>query len=502
MADVRPADRRRAVAIRLRQIPAHAAAYPRHSASGRPQSPVPTVARGGRGPYPPPGTAAQRGRSDRWGIRVSVRPFDRLESGLARVFPERRLFLRSDDHTRFIRLRPVTQAAGWTVAALVTGWTIVATSILLFDSIGAGNFRAQAERDKLMYEERLNALSAERDVRAREASAAQARFTAALTQVSQMQSALLDADRDEMELRAELAASQALVTRAVEERDGMRAELARLTDPDSVPAVTDQELGATLAMVSDALADTAAERDVAVADAAAAVEVATNLDLEMRLTDERNDALFRQIEEAMEISVEPLDEMFRATGMDPERILATVREGYSGLGGPIMPPSVSTMGGGADPTGERAGRILSDLDRMNLYRIAIERVPLALPVDGSFRYTSGFGQRWGRMHEGVDMAGPVGTPIVAPADGTVIHAGWSSGYGNLIKIQHDFGIETRYAHLSEIHVSVGDRVSAGELIGDMGNTGRSTGPHLHYEIRIGGEAINPMIYIGAGDDVL
>ncbi|MEC7669814.1 MAG: M23 family metallopeptidase, partial [Pseudomonadota bacterium] len=96
---------------------------------------------------------------------------------------------------------------------------------------------------------------------------------------------------------------------------------------------------------------------------------------------------------------------------------------------------------------------------------------------------------------------PHGTPIYSTADGVVVHAGWQSGYGRLVKIQHEFGIETRYAHLSKIRVNVGQRVSRGERIGDMGNTGRSTGTHLHYEVRVGGEAVNPMTFIKAANNV-
>jgi murein DD-endopeptidase MepM/ murein hydrolase activator NlpD len=106
------------------------------------------------------------------------------------------------------------------------------------------------------------------------------------------------------------------------------------------------------------------------------------------------------------------------------------------------------------------------------------------------------------MHQGTDFAAPIGTPVHAPAEGVVSFAGWASGYGRLIKIQHANGIETRYGHLNAIRVEVGQRVSLGERIGDIGNSGRSTGPHLHYEIRVGGEPINPMIYLGAGEDVL
>jgi murein DD-endopeptidase MepM/ murein hydrolase activator NlpD len=105
------------------------------------------------------------------------------------------------------------------------------------------------------------------------------------------------------------------------------------------------------------------------------------------------------------------------------------------------------------------------------------------------------------MHYGSDFAAPHGTPIYATADGVITKAGWATGYGRLIKIKHDFGIETRYAHLSKIRVKVGQKVSRGDRIGDMGNTGRSTGTHLHYEIRVNGNAVNPMKYLKAGKNV-
>ena len=109
-----------------------------------------------------------------------------------------------------------------------------------------------------------------------------------------------------------------------------------------------------------------------------------------------------------------------------------------------------------------------------------------------FVVSSGFGPRDGTMHQGIDMAGPVGTPIHVTGDGVVTFAGRSGAYGNLIKIRHELGTETRYAHLSRIHVKVGDRVSQGDRIGDMGNTGRSTGPHLHYEIRLNGTIVGAL----------
>ncbi|MEM6467364.1 MAG: M23 family metallopeptidase, partial [Pseudomonadota bacterium] len=152
--------------------------------------------------------------------------------------------------------------------------------------------------------------------------------------------------------------------------------------------------------------------------------------------------------------------------------------------------------------------LVQSMDRMNLLRVAANKVPYAMPVTASHRFTSGFGTRRDpvtgarRAHNGLDFAAPLGTPIKTSADGVVVFAGRQRGFGKLIKVRHTFGFETLYAHLNKIHVKVGDRVSRGDHIGDMGTTGRSTGVHLHYEVRIGGKPVNPMIYIKAARDVL
>ncbi|HEV8036772.1 M23 family metallopeptidase [Yoonia sp.] len=427
----------------------------------------------------------------------------RIHGVLERFFPERRLFLRSDSETRFIRLTSETQLVAWTGSIIVVAWTIIATAILLMDSIGAGNFRAQAQRDQLTYEQRLNALSAERDARAMEALAAQERFTSALQQISIMQSELLATEEKRRELETGLEVVQATLRDTMRAREEARREVAALSSEngnEGSASISDDAVG-TVGLLASALADTASERDQIAADAEFAIEQAEEMQLELRLLQERNDQIFRQLEEAMLVSVEPLDDMFRAAGMNPDNLIEQVRRGYSGMGGPLTPIQFSTRGGDPDPDALRANAILTAMDRINLYRIAAEKAPFSIPVKSNFRYTSGFGPRWGRLHAGTDFAAPIGTPIYATADGVITHAGWSSGYGRLIKIQHDFGIETRYAHLNAMDVRVGQRVSRGERIGAMGNSGRSTGPHLHYEVRVNGNPVNPMTYIRAGQDV-
>jgi len=110
--------------------------------------------------------------------------------------------------------------------------------------------------------------------------------------------------------------------------------------------------------------------------------------------------------------------------------------------------------------------------------------------------TSRFGARWGSTHTGIDVGAPIGTPIYAAASGTVIFSGWKGTLGKLIVVNHGNGVQTYYAHCSSLLVSSGATVSAGQLIAKMGSTGRSTGPHLHFEIRVNGSALNPQRYIG------
>ena len=432
----------------------------------------------------------------------------RVSAALERRLPEQRLFLRSDTETRFIRLKPWTQAIIITCSALVVAWTIIASAILLIDSIGSGNAREQARLSYLAFEDRLDSLSQERDMRAAEAAAAQQRFNVALAQVSQMQSTLLSSEERRRELETGIALIQTTLRSAMTERDAARGDVARLSGGTKTAVGTAgsaKDVTDTLTILTSALERTASERDAMenVADGARAE--ADDIAFEMQLMSERHDEIFSQLEDAVTISMQPLDQVFTSVGIDPNTLIEEVRRGYSGQGGPVGPLIPATLPGGDTPEAQadtdRAARILDGLDRMNLYRIAIQNTPLAMPLKTAFRFTSGFGRRWGRLHAGVDLAGAYGSPVYATADGVVSHAGWENGYGNLVEIQHPYGLKTRFGHLSAVKVEMGQKVSRGDRIGDMGNTGHSTGTHLHYEVRVGDEPVNPMSFIKAATNV-
>lgn len=140
-----------------------------------------------------------------------------------------------------------------------------------------------------------------------------------------------------------------------------------------------------------------------------------------------------------------------------------------------------------------------DLDRSATRHTQVS-VPSRMPLDDA-RLTSDYGMRTHpvlggrRSHNGVDLAATTGTPIYATADGLVSKAGRFGSYGNYVSIEHGADLQTRFAHMSRVEVAAGSRVTKGQLIGYVGSTGRSTGPHLHYEVRIAGKAVNPVPYM-------
>lgn len=445
---------------------------------------------------------------------MTARLLGRFNAALETRLPEQRLFLKSDQGTRFIRLRPITQAAILTGFAAVVAWSVIVTSVFLIDAISAGNARDQAQREQMMYQARLNALSDEVELRTSEAVQAQERFSGAMDQVAAMQLRLLGSEERRRELETAVNVIQATLRRTIAERDTARDQVATLqnelradTGTVQTAAAREAELHAAIDRLASALEATADQRDTSAVLVSEAAQEIDRLNYEAALAAERQERVFRQLEDAVAMSMEPLDRLLSSSGLSTDRLIGQVRSTYSGQGGPLMPIAVSTRGEEPDAMSLRANELLAALDEMNLYRIAAEQLPFSIPVRGSYRNTSGFGYRSDpfnggrRLHAGVDFAGARGTHIVAGGDGRVVFAGRQSGYGLMVEIDHGFGITTRYAHMTRLHVSRGERVSRGDHIGDMGCTGRCTGTHLHYEVRRNGDPVNPMTFITAGRDV-
>jgi murein DD-endopeptidase MepM/ murein hydrolase activator NlpD len=212
---------------------------------------------------------------------------------------------------------------------------------------------------------------------------------------------------------------------------------------------------------------------------------------------EHNQAmLLTDAEQALKGKVRRVRGVLDELGVDPK-----VHSGPA-LGGPFVPVKPPKPGASAfERQLYRVGLARAQVDRLNR---ALTAVPVRKPVAGDLDMSSPFGVRsdpfLGRpaMHTGIDLRGDIGEPVHATATGTVTVAGWDGGYGKMVEIDHGNGLATRYGHLSEIDVKVGQRVRIGEVIGKIGSTGRSTGPHLHYETRLKDEPVDPQKYLLAG----
>ena len=194
----------------------------------------------------------------------------------------------------------------------------------------------------------------------------------------------------------------------------------------------------------------------------------------------------------------------RRLNLDPRAMERATRDDVqAAMGGPLEILATSADGA-LDPRFERLGFSLA---RMSALELALDGVPQIVPA-ADRRITSAFGYRRdpftrrAAMHSGIDFKGALGSPIFAAAMGEVSFAGWKSGYGKCVEISHPNGMMTRYAHLSRIDVTVGQSIDAGETLGGLGSTGRSTGPHLHFEVRINGRPVNPRPFLEAAPNVL
>jgi murein DD-endopeptidase MepM/ murein hydrolase activator NlpD len=363
---------------------------------------------------------------------------------LRQWFPDREFFMRADGQVRFIKLSSKLQirvAAG--AVALALGW-LIALAVM-----GWGQYRAESDLASFAEEKARVATASER----------------------------LDAYGGDLDR----------VVSELEQRQQFLEEMAQMLPEDMV---AEGNASGTITDSSDESAKTIEKVGALIPQARGLAEVeARQLAFVERLT-RFADARARRAEAAM-----------RKLNLDP-RAMSRQTQTLQAMGGPFE--ALTGADGDIDPRFERLGLSLA---RMAVLERALNGIPQVVPATVE-SITSGFGYRRdpfnGRsaMHSGIDFKGATGSPIFAAADGRVTHAGWKSGYGKAVEITHGNGMMTRYAHLSRIDARVGQQVDAGATIGGLGSTGRSTGPHLHFEVRINDRAVNPRPFLEAAPDVL
>ncbi|MGN6464470.1 MAG: M23 family metallopeptidase [Rhizobiaceae bacterium] len=394
------------------------------------------------------------------------------------------------DTIRHFTIRPWVAAVVGSICAVVAIGYLLATSYLVLRDNLIGAEASHQARMQQAYEDRISALRSQLDritsrqlldQRAVEQKVSEllARQSQLTRQHGRLSPILLRAEKLER-----TSATQPLSSPPPDE--DKRAEASPATSSVKAPGLRTADLGPG-ALWKTRLAFAGTET---AADRADRLFAAINTSL-------------RSIETDQLRRVQTLSQKARQTGDAVSEALQSaglqVADDYGkeDVGGPLITVS--------DPSkfDSKVKELDSALDRLDLLKAEIRKVPIANPAPGSV-VTSAFGVRRdpilgvSALHPGIDFRDPVGSDVPATAAGTITRAGWAGGYGNMVEIDHGGGYATRYAHLSEIDVKVGDHVKLGQAIGRTGSTGRSTGPHLHYEVRHNGKAVNPVSFLRAG----
>jgi len=372
---------------------------------------------------------------------------------------------------RQIRLGPVAFWIAVGAVVVMAGWSVTSATYFAFrDDLLKGLMARQAEQ-QYAYEDRI------------------AELRARIYRTTSRQ--LLDQEQFEQKLDDLLRRQATLESRA--------AALVGVVDPPTTGSFRSSRPTADSLLAPQARERRSSlEPDSASRNAGKPADIGAKLsriETSLDRVDRRQAAALAQLQERYEGKARKLRGVLADLGLKLNTPPA------AGSGGPFVPVKLPGEGNGFE-------RLLA---RVNIARVQAEQlgrslvwVPLRKPVTGEIDVSSTFGVRMdpflhvAAMHTGIDFRGDAGEAIHATAAGTVTNAGWSGGYGKMVEVDHGNGLATRYGHLSEIDVSGGDTIRIGQVVGRMGSTGRSTGPHLHYETRIDGEAVDPQKFLNAG----
>lgn len=445
------------------------------------------------------------------------------------LYPEREIFLRSRGRVRYLTLPRSVQITLTGIMAALVGWLGVATVLYVSNNGMIEVKEAEIDTQQLALERIV------RDVAARKNQVAeltaklkenQALLLASLNQQRNSQGnptssqaaevALAQIDRDLVSMEEAGSGLEQMVaqaqTRLNEDFSGKgriasaRRELwNRLQEAQTQlkdESGRSESLKNDLYALSVRMGVVSEDKGRVVAEKEWYRQRMQGLEQELSEVRDTQGSVLSRLSEKATQQIEEAEELLALTGLDVDELLS--RQGVLpvGQGGPFV-AATPVSGSTVDQFSATVAALDLHMDRWEGLQQMLKALPLSAPIDNSY-ITSGFGQRLDPFtkklarHDGVDFAGRPRTPVFVPAPGEVVFAGRRGGYGKMIEIDHGYGVHTRYAHLGTILVKVGDKIRYRDEIGLMGNTGRSTGAHLHWEILMNTRAIDPIRFLNAG----
>ncbi|MDG2244059.1 MAG: peptidoglycan DD-metalloendopeptidase family protein [Rhodospirillaceae bacterium] len=452
-----------------------------------------------------------------------------LQRWLQRFFPERQIILRTEEHMHTLRLTTMRQVIAASLFIVVGSWLLVSSSLVVShgDRIRAKNIEvkdAKSGYEQLLaqltvYKRRIDEITEEldennelmvslvdRQVSLFELKTPQETFASAARERKPdikrfVQNGRLGSDPEQIEVaigRIELERD-----RISEERADLHTQLENLKS--GMADVTVVHQGAEFIDPKTLeLRQLVIERDLRSAERDVLVSRVGELENQLREMESTHLLLFHRFSEVAEEQIQKIQTSLSTTGIEVD-ILLDARRSETGSGGPYIP--LESFPGDEGPLHESLVSLNLKVERLTELQNLTAVMPLGKPLK-KYWITSGFGVRKDPIlgkyarHLGLDFGGPYKSAILSPGEGKVVYAGWRGRYGRLVEIDHGMGLTSRYGHMAKISVTEGEYVGRGTEIGLLGNSGRSTGAHLHLEVLYKGKQLNPLQFMRAGSDVL
>jgi murein DD-endopeptidase MepM/ murein hydrolase activator NlpD len=468
----------------------------------------------------------------------SQRHLSKGQKTLQRLFPERQVMMRTAGRLRSVRFSTAAQVTGTAMVALVAGWVGFSSFMVLNHESILASKQEEVARARSAYQTLLAQVSVYRDKITQVTEGLEnnhARAVALLQQnetldqrlkaiedelaSSQEEQRQTQEDKDRLvghlqKIRSELqeaseqgeaetvASLQAEREQYQRERDTLRGQLERL-EQEITDVPQDSIFAADVDSIEVELRKVVLQRDLARTEGDTLRDEIRQLQGRLASMENTQRTLTERFTAVARNRSSDIEDALSGTGLKLDILLRNNAD--AARGGPFIPLKKEEWQEGA--LGTSLVSLNSNFEHWNALQVVLESLPLGQPLK-DYRVTSGFGQRsdpvngLGAVHQGLDMAAPFQSPVFATGPGKVVFAGWRGRYGRLIEIDHGNGIKTRYGHLNRILVRKGDRVDRSTRIALLGTSGRSTGPHVHYEVVVNGKPRNPNNFIKAGVNVL
>lgn len=458
------------------------------------------------------------------------RSLSSFQRRLQRFFPERQIILRTEERMRTLRLTTMRQAVATCFVSVVGVWLLISSGMVVSHSDRIRAKESEIKDARSGYEQLLAQLTVykkrideitddlhdnnsrmvgliDRQVSLLDRKTPEGALASAARQrkpdVSSRAKDRTGWTSDPGEIEVAIGRVELERIRVADERNELRSELALLksdmTDVSRVHAGT--------AYIDPQALDTrqvVIERDLAVRERDSLLTRVNDLENQIRDMESTQLLLFHRFSEVAEDKVGQIEASLKGTGLDVDELLKDRRTEF-GSGGPFIP--LNSVPREQGPLHESLVSLNLQVERLTGLQTLAAVMPLDKPLN-KYWITSGFGVRKDPFtgsyarHLGLDFGGPYKSPVLSPGEGKVIYSGWRGKYGRLVEIDHGMGLTSRYGHLAKLSVEEGGYVGRGTEIGLLGNSGRSTGPHLHFEVLYGGKQLNPLKFIRAGSDVL